>query len=166
MIVLRFSLRRSTFILLIISAIFLSACKANTSSTNENGLLPHLTVDMQIPTELSLGSTELFQIEVNQEGVPVDEAQVLFQFWPEKHPDQRVEVVGEYDGNGLYSADYRIKSEGIYVVRCHVSSGPLEVMPAKRFAIGEEAVRRLAAIAEQTDGVPTDEGSGTGHDHH
>ncbi|GIQ65957.1 hypothetical protein PACILC2_45250 [Paenibacillus cisolokensis] len=162
----RLPLRGTAIVLTMMAAFFLSACAANTSSTDEHGLLPHLTVDMRLPSELSLGSSGQFRIAISQDGKPVQADDVAFEFWPEGHPEQRVEIPGEFGGSGLYTAEYRLNSEGVYVVRCRVSSGSLEAMPAKRFAIGEEAVLRLAALEQQqTAGAPADGGSSGGHHH-
>lgn len=92
---------------------------------------------------------------------------MTFVFWPESHPEQRIEIAGVSDGNGQYTADYFLKNEGIYVVRCHVSSDTLEAMPAKRFAIGQEAVLLLAALEQQqTTDATFDNGSGGGQHLH
>lgn len=160
-----FSFCRSALILIMmIAAMFLSACTANTGSTDERGLLPHLSVDLQLPTEMTPGSTGQFRIYVSQDGKPVQADKVTFGFWPVGHSEQRVEIAGVSEGNGLYSAEYRLGSEGVYVVRCRVSSGSLEVMPARRFAIGEEAVLRLAALERQQN-AETPASGGGGHHH-
>lgn len=163
----RLSVRWIAIVLTMLAAILLSACKANTGSTDERGLLPHLSVDMQLPEELSPGSAGHFQIAVRLGGEPVQADRVIFEFWPEGRPDQVVSVTGTPGGEGLYTAEYRPGGEGLYMVRCRVSSGPLEAMPAQRFAIGEEAVLRLAALERQQSSGATaaDEGSGE-HNHH
>lgn len=163
----RFPVRGTGLILTMIAAMILSACTGNTSSTDEHGLLPHLTVDMLLPKELSPDSTATFHVEVRQGEKPVEAANITFEFWPEGHPEQLVEIIGVSGGRGLYSAEYRLNSEGVYVVRCRVSSGSLEAMPAKRFAIGEEAVLRLATLEQQQDAnAAADGGSKGGHHHH
>jgi len=156
-------IRRTAIVLTMMAAFILNACTANTSSTDEHGLLPHLSVDMRLPSKLSPGSSEQFRIVVSQGGEPVQADDVTFEFWPEEHPEQRVEIAGESGGNGLYSAVYRLSDQGLYVVRCRVSSSSLEAMPTKRFAIGEEAVLRLAALEGQQ--MPDSGSSSEGHHH-
>ncbi|MDF2716625.1 MAG: hypothetical protein K0R28_3550 [Paenibacillus sp.] len=162
----RFSVRGTAVVLVMMAALFLSACTANLGSTDEHGLLPHLTVDMRLPPELSPGSPLQFRVTVGQRGAPVDSARVTFEFWPEGSPEQRLEIAGVSGGNGLYTAEHRMNNEGVYVVRCRVTSGPLEAMPAKRFAIGKESVLRLASLEhQQSSNQPASGGSSGGHHH-
>lgn len=163
----RFSTRGIAISLTIIVAIFLSACTTDTGSADEHGLIPHLTVDMQLPTELSMGSSGQFRVVVGQRGQPVETARTTFEFWPEGHLEQRVEIAGVPHGNGQYTAEFLVSAEGIYVVRCRVSSDKLESMPAKRFAIGEEAVLHLVTLEQQQSAnAPPENGSSGGHHHH
>ncbi|SMG22939.1 FixH family protein [Paenibacillus aquistagni] len=159
-------IRKTALVLAMTAALALSACTANTGLTDEKGLLPHLTVDIELPEAFTLDFAAPFHIRVEQHKVPVDTAEVTFEIWPENHPEERVRIPGESNGKGLYTAEHQLSTEGIYIVRCHVVSGSLEAMPAKRFAIGEEAVLSLAELEEQQAADGEAPAHGGGHDHH
>lgn len=158
----RFPVRRTALVFLL-TVLLLSACTANTDSTDERGLRPHLSVDLWLPQQLSPGSAGQFRIAIQQGESPVRADSVIFEFWPEDRPDQIVSVTGISEGEGLYSAEHRLNREGLYVVRCLVAAGSLEAMPAKRLAIGEAAVLRLAALERQSAADATQAGASGGH---
>lgn len=165
----RVSIRPAALALLLIATALLGACTANTANIDERGLRPHLAVDLQLPEELAPDVAATFRIAVTQGGQPVQAADVTFEFWPEGSPEQKAVVPGSLgDEDGIYSAIHQLSREGVYVVRCLVTAGGLEAMPAKRFALGEEAVLRLAALEEQAAGdtASVGEASGGGHHHH
>jgi hypothetical protein len=145
-----------TLPILIILLLFLSACTASFSAIDESGLQPHLNVDLQIPKQLSTSTTGRFSITIqHQDGMPAPAERVMFEIWPEGRQDERISIPGTAIGEGQYAIDHQLMEQGIYVVQCFVSSGDYEVMPAKRFAIGEEAVHQLAALeAEETSDEP------------
>ncbi|MUG66786.1 hypothetical protein GNP94_12310 [Paenibacillus campinasensis] len=162
----RFNIAVPVIILFVMTAFVLSGCTAKNGSTDEHGILPHLTVDLQLPADLAVGSIGRFQAKVEQTGASVATAQVNFEFWSEEHADGSVFVAAAESGsNGIYTADFRPESEGVYRVRCHVVSGTLEAMPSKRFAIGEDAILRLEQLEHQSPaGLDANE-SGGGHHH-
>lgn len=73
----------------------------------------------------------------------------IFEVWPEGHFEQRIEIATKPQSKGLYAAEYRIHKEGVFVTSSRVTYGSLEAMPAKRFAIGEEAGLQLADLEQQ-----------------
>lgn len=153
-------------VLVIVVAMFLGACKANTSSTDEHGLLPHLSIALDLPEQLSLETTAHFQISVKQGDVPIEADRVMFELWPEGQPEQRIEFAGLPQNEGLYIGEYRLLAEGVYVIRARVTYGSLEAMPAKRFAIGEEAVLRLAELEQQASNNQDGNGNHDSQHHH
>ncbi|WP_214629479.1 FixH family protein [Paenibacillus agaridevorans] len=158
--------RRIGITMLLSASLSLGACTANEGMTDENGLRPHLNVDLQVPGTLKLHETSPFSVIVTQANKPVRADEILFQFWPEGSPDRLVTVAGLMRQEGVYTAEYGFIENGVYVVRSRVTAGSLEAMPAKRFAIGEEAVLRLAALEQQEaqgELASSDHGSG---DHH
>lgn len=163
----RFTIALHAIILYIMTAFALGGCTANTRSIDDQGLIPHLTVELQLPAELTVGSIGQFQAKIEQAGASVSTAQVSFEFWSEEHADEPVLVAAEKSSsNGVYTADFRPESEGVYRVRCLVVSGVLEAMPSKRFAIGEEAILRLERMEHQSPVGPDANQSGGGHHHH
>ncbi|CAH1209434.1 hypothetical protein PAECIP111893_03021 [Paenibacillus plantiphilus] len=146
----------------------LSGCTANVNSTDERGLLPHLTVDLQIPEQLQAGTEGTFTMIVHQNGEPFEAAadSAAFEIWPEGQRENSITIPGKLDGAGVYTASPTLDVGGIYVVRCRVSSTNYEVMPSKRFAIGEEAVNHLAMLEEQASSEDSAPDSGDGGHHH
>jgi hypothetical protein len=91
---------------------------------------------------------------------------VTFEFWPEGQPDQKVSAQGVPTSDGVYTAQYAMMDNGIYVVRCLVTSGSMEAMPAKRFAIGEQAVLHLAEAEKQEAAGNSGDAAGAAGHHH
>ncbi|MDF2837552.1 MAG: hypothetical protein K0Q63_3192 [Paenibacillus sp.] len=150
----------------ILASLLLGACTAQTGVADENGILPHLSADLQIPGQLTLHESETFSVVLEQNGKHVDADSIRFEIWPEGRRDRSHTMEGVQTKEGTYSAEYRFEVEGIYVIRGWVKSGALEVMPAKRFAIGEDAVLQLAALEAQEAQSGTSGGGSAGHDHH
>ena len=141
-------------------------CTANMSEIDEHGLRPYIAVDVRIPDKLAPHNNGQFAIEARVKGQPLEAEQVTFEFWPEGQHAHRVSVTGAAAGDGIYTADYPIPGEGIYVVRSVVSGRGLEAMPAKRFAVGEQAVLHLAALEEQLAAGAEDGSASGGGGHH
>ncbi|GIQ69559.1 hypothetical protein DUZ99_18700 [Xylanibacillus composti] len=165
------SLRKhSTFALcmLLSACLLLSGCTANVSSTDENGLLPHLTVDLQVPELIEAGQNAMFTILVQENGQPYEDAEhVEFEIWPVDHRQDGVTVTGEQVAPGTYTASSIIAEEGLYMIQCRIISEEYAVMPAKHFAIGEAAVHQLLELQEQAKaGVSVGNSSGSGGHHH
>lgn len=161
---------RKTFLVPALAAALLaSGCTANTSALDERGLLPHLTVDLQLsqslPEQTPAGSLAQFRATVEQNGSPAQVDRVTFQIWPEDRPEQRIETTGVLR-DGFYVAEHRLDAEGIYIVRCLVQAGALEAMPAKRFALGQDAVLRLAELERQQSAQASAPAAGDGGGHH
>lgn len=150
----------------ILASLLLGACTAQTDLSDENGILPHLSADLQIPGELSLHERDTFSVVLEQNGKHVNADSIRFEVWPEGQRDGAHTVEGVRTREGTYSAEYRFEVEGIYIIRGWVKSGALEVMPAKRFAIGEDAVLQLAALEAQESQSGTSAEGSAGHDHH
>ncbi|MFF2890087.1 FixH family protein [Paenibacillus sp. NPDC057967] len=160
--------RNIGFSTLLAAMLLLSACTANVDSVDENGLQPHLKVDLHIPEKLVLHENNSFSVQVMKDGQPAAADQIHFQFWPEGKSEQAVTLDGNKIDEGVYAVDYRLMEQGIYVVRCFIASDSLEVMPAKRFAIGSEAVLHLAALEEQEaqGSLSQSNQAAGGHHHH
>lgn len=156
-----------TVMALAFAAILLSACTAQIGNVDDKGLQPHLTVDLLIPEKLKVNETNPFRVEVKQGGEPVEAEEVTFELWPEGKPDHTVSIQGTRIGDGLYGFDYSIPENGLYILKSRVISGKLEVFPAKRFAIGEEAVLQLASLEQHIDQEnQSPSHSADGHHHH
>lgn len=167
-ILIRRRFRKALLVTTLAAALLTSACTANTSALDEQGLLPHLTVDLQLPEPLPertpVGSLAQFRATVKKNGSLAHVDRVTFQIWPEDRLEQRIEATGVLR-EGSYVVEHLLDAEGIYIVRCFVQAGALEAMPAKRFAIGQDAVLRLAELERQqsAQASATDQSGG---DHH
>ncbi|WP_020618098.1 hypothetical protein [Paenibacillus daejeonensis] len=153
----------TTGALLLSLAALLSGCTAQTGTVDEQGLRPHLAVDLQLPAELAPGESGQVTLDVALLGDPIT-AEVIFAYWPEGEPGNAVEAAASSEDKGRYQTDLVLPEEGIYVVRAQVAADGLEVMPAKWLAIGEDAVRQLAVLeAAQAQEAPA--AGGGGHHH-
>ncbi|MFD0669910.1 FixH family protein [Cohnella sp. GCM10027633] len=139
----------------------LTGCTMNTEGTDEHGFEPHLTVDLQVPAPAAADDEVSLSVEVKKSGQPVSKAeQAEFVVWPNNEPDQAISVVASERSPGVYSAHYSFGAEGLYIVQSRISAGGLAVMPAKRIAIGDDAVTKLAILEE---GDSSESPSGTHH---
>jgi len=151
---------------LLLGALLLGGCTAQTGEVDELGLRPHLTVDLQLPAQATVGETSTFAIDIARRGQPVTADAVRFVLWPETAPEHQTELAAAQEAPGRYSASYQLPEEGVYVVRALVEADELQAMPAKRFAIGADAVLELAALeASQSGAAPSGGGAGGHHDH-
>ncbi|WP_260405697.1 FixH family protein [Paenibacillus sp. 598K] len=156
--------RRKAIVALLLGALLLAGCTAQTGDVDEHGLRPHLRVDLQLPEQLAVGETAAFMLDVTRGDEPVVADAVRFVLWPETAPEQRTELAAAPDAPGRYSVAYRLPAEGVYVIRAYVEADKLEAMPAKRFAIGADAVLELAALeAAQAGAAPATGGGGHHH---
>mgnify|MGYP000666386385 CR=1 FL=1 len=130
--------------LLLLAGSLLTGCTANVSSTDENGLSPHLTVDLQLPEQIEVNQSALFTILVHENGDPYEGAdRVEFEIWPVDQRQDSVRLPGNPTASGTYTVSTSLAEEGVYTIRCHVISEQYHVMPTKQFAIGEAAVHQL-----------------------
>ena len=150
-------------LLLSLAAAMLSGCTAQTGIVDEQGLRPHLAVDLQLPAQLAPGERGQVTLDVELLGDPVA-AEVSFAYWPEGEPGKVVEAAASSEDKGRYQTDLVLPEEGIYVVRAQVAAGGLEVMPAKWLAIGADAVEQLAVL-EATQSQEAPAAGGGGHHH-
>ncbi|MBD2870216.1 FixH family protein [Paenibacillus arenilitoris] len=145
----------------------LCGCTANTTETDENGLRPHVTVDLSLPEKPETGIPGLYFVKVSKSGKPLRHAeQADFVIWPEGKEESAVTVKAEETSPGVYSVSHTIEVEGIYLIQSRINADGEQVMPAKRIAIGAHAVEQLAVMeAAQKSGTaaPADAG---GHHHH
>lgn len=133
--------------------IILSSCTTDVADTDERGFSPHLTVDLQIPANIELQQIVVLKLDVKKSGKPFEQAELAeFIIWSENKMDQAVTVKASESSPGLYEAEHVFSEDGIYILKSHVASSNLEVMPAKRIAIGAEAIERIAALEQHETG--------------
>ncbi|WP_168735910.1 FixH family protein [Cohnella fermenti] len=147
--------------------IALGGCTSNTEGLDENGLKPHLTVDLKVEAPADVLAEVPLSVEVKKSGEPLVQAEKAeFVVWPDGDSEHAVTIAASEQSPGVYTANYAFGTEGMYIVQSRVSSGNLEVMPAKRIAIGAAAVEAL----EQLEGAGEGEGEAAqaaseGHHH-
>ncbi|MFB9274413.1 FixH family protein [Cohnella cellulosilytica] len=150
---------------LAVLAIALGGCTSDTEGRDERGFAPHLTVDLSAPAPADAQSEVLLSVEVKKNGQPLLQAdQAEFVVWPEDDPAGALTVPAREQTPGVYAANYVFGAEGLYIVQSRIASANLEAMPAKRVAIGEEAVERLSQLEHAGDEeVAIPEGGHHGH---
>jgi len=150
--------------MLLLFVFIISACTANVGNTDENGLIPHLTVDLQLPSHIELNKVITLSLTVQKNSQPFDQAQEAeFMIWEESSPDEAITLQAIQRIPGVYEADHEFTTEGLYVIQSHVSSTNMEVMPSKRLAIGSEALEQLVQLEQQQTDTPV---INEGHSHH
>jgi len=127
---------------LVIFTMLLSGCTADTSGRDEDGFVPHLLAKLNV--DYHNQDIGLFSADITLKGQSVTPDQVVFEVWREDKPENRVFIDGAAQEEGTYLAKYPISELGIYIVRCSIVYGDLEVMPAKAFAVGQDNVSKLA----------------------
>jgi hypothetical protein len=138
---------------LLILMIILSSCTTSVAGKDEHGFSPHLTVDLQVPANIELQQKIPLILKVIKSGEPFEDAeQAIFAIWQEDHKDQAVTIPASESSPGLYEAEHIFSAEGIYILQSRVASSNLEVMPAKRIAIGPEAIEKLALLEQHQEG--------------
>lgn len=131
----------------ILLIVLLCGCTAKVAETDENGLPPHISVDLQLPEEFKIGSSNVFSVQVSKRNVPLEHAEKAeFVIWPEDDKNAAVIIQADEPSPGSYVVSYAIEKEGLYVVQSRVKFADAQVMPTKRFAIGDQAIERLAQL--------------------
>ena len=100
-------------------------------------------------------------VEVKKSGQPVEKADKAdFVVWPENEPEQAVTIPASEQSPGVYEAKYVFGENGLYIVQSRISSANIEAMPAKRVAIGQEAVEKLSQLvhAGKEEGTAPEDG--------
>ncbi|KKC46449.1 hypothetical protein VE23_03895 [Paenibacillus sp. D9] len=147
------------------SSLLFSGCTADMSGRDANGFIPHLSVDMKVPTDLKLGMDKTFSIQVEENGKPYEGFyKAQFQFWPEDGSSPPLTVPGVMSSPGCYTASPAFDKEGVYRVKFSGISAEYEIMPAKRFAIGAQASKHLTELEKQENDAPSTPAAG-GHHH-
>ena len=133
-------------------AALLCGCTAKAAATDESGLPPHLTVNLHLPAKLETGAQSVFTVEVLKGGKPLENAdKAEFIIWPEGKKEASVTVKANEASPGVYTVSHTITEEGLYVVQSRISAANEQVMPAKRFAVGADAIERLALLESATE---------------
>ncbi|OME87969.1 hypothetical protein BK120_01205 [Paenibacillus sp. FSL A5-0031] len=145
--------------------VLLCSCTAKSAEVDESGLPPHLTVNLLLPENLEIEKPNHFSVEVLKSGKPMINAdQAQFIIWQEDDQSSAVTIQAEQLSPGVYSVTHSIAKEGLYVVQSRIHFANDQVMPAKRFAIGKDAIEKLAMLeSAQHSGEPAPVESGHHH---
>ncbi|MGE6663897.1 FixH family protein [Paenibacillus xylanexedens] len=140
----------------VLLVVLLCGCTAKIAETDESGLPPHISVNLQLPEALAIGSSNVFSVQVSKSNVPLEHAEIAeFVIWPENDEDSAVTIKADESSPGSYAVSYVIEKEGLYVVQSRIQFADAQVMPTKRFAIGDHAIERLAQLEnDQHTDVP------------
>ncbi|MCR8659579.1 FixH family protein [Paenibacillus endoradicis] len=150
--------------MLLLFVFIISACTAKVENTDENGLTPHLTVDLQLPSDIELNKAITLSLTVQKSSQPFEQAEeAKFKIWQENSPDEAIILPAIQRTPGVYEVNHIFTSEGLYIIQSYVSSSGMEVMPSKRLAIGSEALEQLAQLEQQITDIPV---TSEGHSHH
>ncbi len=100
-----------------------------------------LMIDIRMPETVETDQSQTFQVLLSDHGRQAVEADyVRFAVWgkDESKPEQLMDAVKE--GNGVYSIKRKFDEEGIYYLQVYAAANGSEVMPTRRFAVGDVAV--------------------------
>lgn len=127
--------------------VLLCGCTAKMTETDGNGLPPHISVNLKLPESLRLGNSNDFSVQVSKSNIPLEHAETAeFVIWPESDKASAVTLKADERSPGLYAVSYVIEQEGLYLIQSRIKFADAQVMPTKRFAIGDHAIERLAEI--------------------
>ncbi|WP_168121199.1 FixH family protein [Paenibacillus sp. HB172176] len=144
----------------------LGGCAMTEKPAVDNGLPPHISVQLHLPEAdaVESGREGVYSIEASKNGQPLEDAETAeFIIWQEEHPEKKTIIPATETSPGVYTAAHAIEEDGLYIVKSHLVADGDQVMPAKRMAVGSDAVTRLAQLqANPDEAVEADE---AGHHH-
>lgn len=133
------------FVLLL--GVLLAACSLREDAASLYKQEHVLQIDIILPDPVVLHESQSYQARLEQNGSMVGDAQdVSFTFWKYGTPEQTEEIVARNEGNGIYSVEKALESDGLYFVKVHATANGSTVMPTKRFAVGELSPEEEASL--------------------
>lgn len=139
--------RRGLGLLIMLLAGLLAGCTANAQTMSK--LNERITVDIQVPKEISINQESALKVQVKQGDKPVENAEeVRLEIWNGNDREHSQTINAHHGKNGVYSIKKTFDKDGIYYVQAHVKMGDEWVMPKKRFAVGNVFNEQLQQIEE------------------
>jgi len=130
----------SFIIVTICLSIVLSACNNNKeNNTTEENELKFLDVSIIKPNEKLVADKEYtISAEVTYGDEKVEDAnEVKFEIWEKGFEDESEFVIGEHQGEGIYSIQKKFDHDGIFYVVAHVTARDMHNMPKEELLVGD-----------------------------
>lgn len=146
------------FILVILCALFLSACQesANTAKKQDPEMNGEVEVNLQVPEKAEVGETILISATVTQDGKEVADAdEIKFEIWKEGADKESKMYDFTSQIQGTYAFETSFEESAVYNVQVHVTARRMHVMPKKKIMVGD------VLQSEGSGDHPADE-----HSHH
>lgn len=116
------------------------------SSSNNTGHSEAHNVDLSMvpikvelrwsPDEVTVDQKVIFEAEVTQDDLPVNDAkEVLFEIVNKQDDGEKMELKGKLIENGIYQAEGTLGKVGQYSVTSHVTARTQHSMPSKELSV-------------------------------
>lgn len=150
--------------------LLMSGCTVQKTTFDVHGFPPYVTVDMSFEPLVQPNKQTILTAKVSNGGEATTiPSLATFAVWPEGQPEHAIQVEAEQTTEGTFTAPYTFAAEGLYVVQFHYKNDTEEVLPAKRLAVGAQAIEQLATLekaAENSDASSGASEHGGGHGGH
>lgn len=124
-------------LLICMIGLLLSACSVKQDAANLYKKETPLEAAMEIPQSIKTNDITTIKVLLTQNGEKVVNADyVHFEIWKQDGSIQRNMEAAIEEGNGVYSIQKRIESNGLYFVRVHASNENSIIMPQQQFIVG------------------------------
>ncbi|MBM4765058.1 FixH family protein [Bacillus sp. B15-48] len=132
-------MRKIVLLLMFLVMGIMVACGNDGQSSQQDIELPALLeVDLRLPEEkLEPGVEVLLEAYVSQGGEAVEDANYVRFETLKQGDEQSVQIDGEHQGDGIYTANMEFADEGVYSITAHVTARDMHNMPTKELVIGD-----------------------------
>ncbi|MBM7630970.1 FixH family protein [Geomicrobium sediminis] len=121
---------------LAIAGILLIGCESENEQGDDLSLsLEPVEVNIDLPSEASVGEELFIDTIVTQENEPVDDAHEVEVELRIEGQNDGVLIPTEHDDGGVYSMTHTFQEEGTYEVQSHVTARGMHVMPTKTIEV-------------------------------
>ncbi|MEZ0481599.1 FixH family protein [Planococcus sp. SSTMD024] len=145
-----------------VAVLLVSACSVRSDAADLYKQEAPLHITAEMPEDVAPGETVRFQLELKQNGEPVNEAsfvhfEVRKQDGSIPYPMKEAQAAG----GGVYEMQANFRSDGLYFLEVHAGSGDAISNPHYQFIVGELSESELDSLKQ---GPALDAGN-SGHHH-
>lgn len=135
-------LKKITLLTALCASLLLTACAPDNADDHAghgdmNTAKPALfDVDFTTATPIKTGDKVTLTAHVHQDGEPIDDAEVMLEYWREGDTDtEHQKVEAKPQGNGDYTVTERFTDPGTYRLILHTTANDLHKMPTVDFEV-------------------------------
>ncbi|MFD1851539.1 FixH family protein [Oceanobacillus bengalensis] len=133
--------RKLWMVLIILGITVLAACGNESENGEETEELTPLEVEFLVPEKVEVDENfELEAIVTYGDEDVTDADEVTFEYWRQGNEDETTKIEATNNGDGTYTTDLSIATDGVYEIFAHTTAKGLHTMPKKSITIGEGTV--------------------------